>query len=227
MIHAEEVLRKTLQALRQQRELLQSPVHALVLGDWGVGKTTSAMKICKENSDTFYLRVPAEDITRSKLVKLVAYALRAGYRNTVEATLDLLKYTIEVKNLKPFLFVDEARYLFKRPTMLDVLKELAEDPDIGLSYIFLADKQTTKAIMHNPHSLHKRILITKELEPITEKTIKTIVEPLKLPVEPFAKIALARNWTTIDLCFVATVVAKGKMEPTEEAIAKVAQTLGR
>ncbi len=227
MIHTEEIIRKTLKALRDLRDTLQSPVHALIVGDWGVGKTNSAQRVCKGEGDTFYLRTPAEDITRSKLIKLVAYSLRSGYRNTVEGTIDLLKYTLEVKKLKPILFIDEARYIFKRPAMMDTLKELAEDPDIAISYIFLGDKQTPKTMLHNLHSLHKRILITKELEPLTEKTVKTIVEQYKLPAESFYEIGVRKNWTTIDIAYVSTALAKAKLDPTEENIMKIAQMLGR
>lgn len=227
MIHTEEVILKTLQALKQLRETLQSPVHALIIGDWGVGKTTSARKIAKSEEGVFYFRVPAEDIFRAKLIKLVAYSLRSGYRNTVEATIDLLKYTIEIRKLRPILFVDEARYIFKRPTMLDTLKELAEDPDIAISYIFLGDKQTAKVMLHNPHSLHKRILITKELEPLTEKTVKEIAGQYRLPSEPIYKVSVQRNWTTIDVMYVATTLAKSKLEVNEENILKIAQMLGR
>jgi DNA transposition AAA+ family ATPase len=227
MIHTEEVLRKALQAIRQQREVLQSPVHALILGDWGVGKTKSAQKITKEERDTFYMRLPHEEMTRSKLIKLISYSVRAGYRQTVESTLDLLKYTIDRRGIKPILFVDEAGFLFRRQAMLDTLKELAEDEDIGICYIFLAPKDVAKTMINHPHSLHKRIILTKELEPLTEKTVKAITEPLKLPPEPFLKVGLTRKWTTIDIAFVSSIIAKGKLEPTEENIEKIAATIGR
>ncbi len=227
MIHTEEVLRKVLQSIRQQREVLQAPVHALIFGDWGVGKTKSAQRIVKEERDAFYLRIPHEEMSRSKLIKLISHSVRAGYRQTVEGTLDLLKFTIDRRKIKPILFVDEAGFVFRRPAMLDVLKELSEDEDIGISYVFLGSKEIAKAMIHHPHSIHKRIIITKELEPLTEKTVKAITEPLKLPAEPFLKIGLARRWTTIDVAFVSSVIAKGKIEPTEENIEKIATTIGR
>jgi TPP-dependent indolepyruvate ferredoxin oxidoreductase alpha subunit len=82
-------------------------------------------------------------------------------------------------------------------------------------------------MLHNLHSLHKRILITKELEPLTEKTVKTIVEQYKLSAESFYKIGVRKNWTTIDIAYVSTALAKAKLDPTEENIMKIAQMLGR
>lgn len=229
MVHAEQVLRGVVNTLRQIREQTGSPVHALVWGVWGNGKTFSAKAIARENRDVFYYKVPAEEITASKLVKGISLTCGAGMRQTKEATLDLLKFTIATLQIKPIVVIDEAQRVLKRALLLNELKDLAEDTDTHLSYIFLGDQSLPKVVQSTPHSIYRRVVIRKELEQITKETIEHALREKKVSgdVEVFYKLAKDRGWTTLDIYFIASILQKLKAEATEENIIKASKTLGR
>ncbi|QID32305.1 ATP-binding protein [Pampinifervens florentissimum] len=229
MVHAEQVLRDTVNALVRIREQTGSPVHALVWGVWGNGKTFSAHKIRQERHDVFYYKAPAEEVSASKLVKGISLVLGAGSRQSKEATLDLLRYTIASRNIRPIVIIDEAQRLLKRPLLMNELKDLSEDPDFALCYIFLGDQSLPRVVQSTPHSLHKRVVIRRELEQITKETIQTVLKEKKVSgdVDEFFTLAKERGWTTLDAYFTATALAKAGLEATKDNILKVAKGLGR
>ncbi len=230
MVHAEQVLRDTVNALVRIREQTGSPVHALVWGVWGNGKTFSAHKIRQERQhDVFYYKAPAEEVSPNKLVKGLSLTCGAGFRLTKEATLDLLRYTIASRNIRPIIIIDEAQRILKRPVLLNELKDLSEDPDFGLCYIFLGDQSLPKIVQSTPHSIYKRVVIRRELEQITKETIQTVLKEKKISgdAEEFFALAKERGWTTLDAYFTATALAKAGLEATKENILKVAKGLGR
>lgn len=229
MIHTEEIVLQAVKAIRQQREELQTPVHALIWGTWGVGKTFSAQRIAKKFNDVFYMKVPADDLTRSKLVKMIGLAVGAGYRMSLEATKDLIKFHLTTLRVKPVLLLDEAQRVLKKPTLLDELKDLAEDEDTQFSYALLGDISVPRIIAQMPHSLHKRIIIKKELQPLAEKTVEEIIKSVGLKDgQTFYSVAKERGWTTLDVAIVARVISKlSKDEITAEDIKRVAVSLGR
>ncbi|MEM3426717.1 ATP-binding protein [Hydrogenobacter thermophilus] len=229
MIHTEEIVLQAVKAIRQQREELQAPVHALIWGAWGVGKTFSAQRVAKQFRDVFYMKVPADDLTRSKLVKTIGLAVGPGYRQSLEATRDLLKYHLKTLKIKPVLLLDEAQRVLKRPVLVDELKDLSEDEDMQFCFVFLGDMNVPKIVAQTPHSIYKRVIIKKELQPLTEKTVEEVVRSSGLKDgQVFYAVAKERGWTTLDVAVVARVVSKlSKDEITAEDIKKVAVSLGR
>lgn len=229
MVHAEQVLRDTVNALVRIREQTGSPVHALVWGVWGNGKTFSAHKIRQERHDVFYYKAPAEEVSAPKFIKSISLVLGAGYRQSKEATLDLLRYTIASRNIRPILIIDEAQRLLKRPLLMNELKDLSEDPDFALCYIFLGDQSLPKVVQSAPHSIYKRVVIRRELEQITKETIQTVLREKKVngDVDEVFTLAKERGWTTLDIYFIATALAKAGLEATKDNTLKVAKGLGR
>lgn len=229
MTHTEQILRSVVKTIKQIREQLGFPVHALVWGMWGSGKTFSAKALTKENRDVFYYKAPAEEVTPGKLLKGISLACNAGIRQTKEATLDLLKFTLTTLQIKPIVIIDEAQRILKRPLLLNELKDLAEDTDISISYIFLGDQSLPKIVQSTPHSIYRRVVVKKELEPITKETIEHAMKEkgVKGDAEVFYKLAKDRGWTTQDIYFIVSVLQKIKAEATEEVILKASKTLGR
>ncbi len=229
MIHTEQVLRNVIATIRQLREQTGSSVHALVWGVWGNGKTFSAKNLTKEARDVFYYKAPAEEITPSRLTKGISLACGAGIRQTRESTLDLLKFTISTLKLKPILIIDEAQRILRRPLLLNELKDLAEDSDIGLCFVFLGDQSLPKVVQSTPHSIYRRVVIKKELEVITQESIKHVLEEKKVKgdIEGFYAMAKERGWTTLDIYFIVSVLQKIKAEATQENILKASKILGR
>ena len=228
MTHVEKVLLQVVESIARLREESQSPVHALVWGVWGNGKTVSARNIATRKKEVFYYKAPAEEITVNKLIKGLSLACGAGFRQTKEATLDLLKFTLMTLQLKPIVIIDEAQRILRKPTLLNELKDLSEDPDIFVSIVFLGDQSTPKIVQQNPHSIHKRIALRKELEPIRQETIESILKEkgVKADTSLIYKVAQERGWTTLDIYLIASA-AKGKEIFEEEMLTRLAKGLGR
>ena len=228
MTHVEEVLLKAVSAVRSLRETMGSPVHALIWAKWGIGKTTAAQRIAKKDSGVFYVKIPEGDLTRGKLYKLLGLAMRSGVRNTYEGTLDLMRYHVLTKNIKPIFLLDEAQRSLRRPTILSELKDLSEDIDLQFSYIFLGDHTTPRIMSVNPHSIHKRILFKHELQPITLKTIQELMKSKKVPgsAEELFQTAKEKAWTTLEVAFILSALKASKKQAEKETVLEMAGRLG-
>jgi len=227
-MHVEEVLVKAVSAVRNLRETMNSPVHALIWAEWGVGKTTAAQKVAKAYENVFYVKIPEGDLTRGKLYRLLGLAMRSGVRNTYEGTLDLMRYHVLTKNIKPIFMLDEGHRVLKRPTIMSELKDLSEDVDLQFSYIFLGDHTTPKIMSANPHSIHKRILFKHELQPITLKTVRELMKSKKVPgdAEELFKVAKEKAWTTLEVAFILSALRASKRPAEKEAVLEIARRLG-
>jgi Cdc6-like AAA superfamily ATPase len=229
MTHAEQVLTATLQALRKLRTEQAMPLHGIVWGKWGTGKTVSAQKIAKREQDVFYVKAPDGEITRGRLYRLIGFSLGCGARNTYESTLDLIKHHLLYYNLKPIIIFDEAQRLLRKQHILNELKDLSEDEELSFSYLFLGDQTTPKLLASYDHSLFKRFAIRKELQPINEETIGFLIKEYRIKTEPtqIFHYAKEKGWTTLDVAIVLQALRSQKVEPTVETLDKVAKALGR
>jgi len=229
MTHAEQVLTATLQALRRLRTEQAMPLHGIVWGKWGTGKTVSAQKIAKREQDVFYVKAPDGEITRGRLYRLIGFSLGCGARSTYESTLDLIKHHLLYYNLRPILIFDEAQRLLRKTHILNELKDLSEDEELSFSYLFLGDQTTPKLLASHDHSLFKRFAIKKELQPLTEETVRYLTKEYRLQTDPapIFHFAKERGWTTLDVAIVLQALKNQKVEPTAEALDKIAKALGR
>jgi Cdc6-like AAA superfamily ATPase len=229
MTHAEQVLTTTIQALRKLRTEQAMPLHAIVWGKWGTGKTVSAQKISKQEPDVFYVKAPDDELTRSRLYRLIGFSLGCGARNTYESTLDLIKHHILYYNLKPIIIFDEAQRLLRKQHILNELKDLSEDEELSFSYLFLGDQTTPKLLASHDHSLFKRFAIKKELQPLTQETIAFLIKEYRIQADPVQifNFAKERGWTTLDTAICLQAIKSQKMDPTVEALDKIAKALGR
>jgi Cdc6-like AAA superfamily ATPase len=229
MTHAEQVLTATLQALRKLRMEQEMPLHALVWGKWGTGKTVAAQKITRHGKDTFYIKIPDGEITRGRLYRLIGFSLGCGARNTYESTLDLIKHHLLYYNLKPILILDEAQRILRKQHILNELKDLSEDEELGFCYVFLGDQTTPKLLASHDHSLFKRFAIKKELQPLTQETISFLVKEYRIQADPVQifNFAKEKGWTTLDTAICLQALKNQKVELTTEALDKIAKALGR
>ena len=229
MIHTEKIIADTIKILRKLREEQGVPVHALLHGKWGVGKTVSAKKIAKSIKDTFYIKVQ-DGITRNRLLKSIGFAIGCGARHSYEATLDLIKAHLEYLNMQPILIIDESQRIFSNQQILNELKDLAEDESVSLCYVFLGDQTTAQIIASHPHSIHARIVVRKELHPIDINTVEKLIQGnLKVDAEKLYNFGKSRNWTTLDFQLVIQALknTQTQSEIDEDVLTKVAAVLGR
>jgi Cdc6-like AAA superfamily ATPase len=205
------------------------PLHAIVWGKWGTGKTVSAQKISKREPDVFYVKAPDGEITRGRLYRLIGFSLGCGARSTYEATMDLIKHHILYYNIKPIFLFDEAQRLLRKTHILNELKDLSEDEELSFSYLFLGDQTTPKLLASHDHSLFKRFAIKKELQPITQETISHLIKEYRIQADPtpIFHYAKERGWTTLDVAICLQAIRNQKVELTVEALEKIAKALGR
>jgi Cdc6-like AAA superfamily ATPase len=229
MTHAEQVLTTTIQALRRLRAEQTIPLHAIIWGKWGTGKTVSAQKIAKREPDVFYVKAPDGEITRGRLYRLIGFSLGCGARSTYESTLDLIKHHLLYYNLKPIIIFDEAQRLLRKTHILNELKDLSEDEELGFTYLFLGDQTTPKLLASHDHSLFKRFAIKKELQPLTQETISFLVKEYRIQADPVQifNFAKEKGWTTLDTAICLQALKSQKLEPTVETLDKIAKALGR
>jgi len=230
MTHAEQTILAVVQALRKLRMEQSLPLHALVWGKWGTGKTVAAQNISKQEADVFYIKAPdGGEITRGRLYRLIGFSLGCGARSNSEATLDLIRHHVLYYNLKPILIIDEAQRLLRKTNILNELKDLAEDQDLSFSYVFLGDQTTPRLLAAYDHSLFKRFVIRKELQPLTEETTLHLLKEYQISTDPvpILNFARQRGWTTLDLAIVLQALKNQKAEPTTEVLEKIAKALGR
>jgi Cdc6-like AAA superfamily ATPase len=229
MTHVEQVLTTTIQVLRKLRTEQAMPLHAIVWGKWGTGKTVSAQKIAKKEQDVFYVKAPDGEITRGRLYRLIGFSLGCGARSTYEATLDLIKHHILYYNLKPIIIFDEAQRILRKQHILNELKDLSEDEELGFSYLFLGDQTTPKLLASHDHSLFKRFAIKKELQPLTQETIAFLIKEYRIQADPaqIFHFAQQKGWTTLDVAICLQAIRNQKVEPTTETLERIAKALGR
>jgi Cdc6-like AAA superfamily ATPase len=229
MTHVEQTLTATIQALRKLRTEQAMPLHGIVWGKWGTGKTVSAQKIAKREPDVFYVKAPDGEITRGRLYRLIGFSLGCGARSTYESTLDLIKHHLLYYNLKPILVFDEAQRLLRKQHILNELKDLSEDEELGFSYLFLGDQTTPRLLASYDHSLFKRFAIKKELQPLTQETISFLVKEYRIQADPVQifHYAQQKGWTTLDVAICLQALKNQKVEPSTEALDKIAKALGR
>jgi len=229
MTHVEHILTATIQALRRLRAEQAVPLHGIVWGKWGTGKTVSAQKIAKREQDVFYIKAPDGEITRGRLYRLIGFSLGCGARNTYESTLDLIKHHLLFYNIKPILILDEAQRILRKQHILNELKDLSEDEELSFSYLFLGDQTIPKLLAANDHSLFKRFVIKKELQPLTQETISFLVKEYRIQADPtqIFHYAKEKGWTTLDTAICLQALKNQKIEPTVEALDKIAKALGR
>ncbi len=224
-----KTLESVVKTIIQLRETTGSTIHALVYGKWGTGKSYTAQKL----PGVFYAKIPDGPLSKSRLVKILALALGSGYRSLYEGTLDLMRYHILEKSLKhPIFVLDEAQRVLRSSLLMSELKDLSEDTSLNFSYIFLGDHTTPKVYQAHPHSLHKRILIKKELEPLAKDMVEELARNYQLPIDPEIIISTGKEkgWTTIDVAFlfsyIKPILKKQKLQLDETTIRAIAQKLG-
>ncbi|MFZ8785358.1 AAA family ATPase [Thermocrinis sp.] len=229
MTHVENILTGVINALRKLRMEQGLPLHALIWSKWGAGKTVAAQRISKREQDVFYVKAPDGEITRGRLYRLLGFGLGCGARSNSEATLDLIRHHVLYYNLKPILIIDEAQRLLRKTNILNELKDLAEDQDLSFSYVFLGDQTTPRLLAAYDHSLFKRFVIRKELQPLTEETTLHLLKEYQISTDPvpILNFARQRGWTTLDLAIVLQALKNQKAEPTTEVLEKIAKALGR
>jgi Cdc6-like AAA superfamily ATPase len=229
MIHTEEAIISIISSLKRIREEQKSPVHAILYGSWGTGKTFSSQKIIARYDDVFYIKVPDGDISKGRLYRLIGLALRSGVRHTWEGTLNMIKYHLDYLKLKPIFILDESQRILSKYHILNELKDLSEDLELNFSYLFLGDHTIPRILATHPHSIYKRIVITRELQPITESTIETLAKELKVEadVKEVFDLAKKKGWTTIDVAFILQTCRQAKQPAKKDIIEKVAVALGR
>jgi len=229
MTHVEQILTATIQTLRRLRAEQAMPLHGIVWGKWGTGKTVSAQKIAKKEPDVFYVKAPDGEITRGRLYRLIGFSLGCGARSTYEATMDLIKHHILYYNIKPIIIFDEAQRFLRKTHILNELKDLSEDEELNFSYLFLGDQSTPKLLASHDHSLFKRFAIKKELQPLTQETIAFLIKEYRIQADPVQifNFAKERGWTTLDTALCLQALKNQKVEPTVEALDKIAKALGR
>ena len=227
--HTEQVLIATIQALRRLRAEQAVPLHALIWGKWGVGKTVATQKISKLESDVFYVKFPDGELSKSQFYRLIGFAIGCRARKNYESTLDLLRHHVLFYNIKPILIIDEAQRIIKKQHILNELKDLAEDQDLLFSYIFLGDQSVPKLIASYDHSLFRRIVIRKELQPLEQSTIEFLAKEYQIQVDPVQmfRFAQQRGWTTLDVAICLQALKNQKVEPSIEMLEKIAKALGR
>ncbi len=237
MTQAKELLLETIKSIETLRLQTSSPIHAIIYGSWGTGKSYASKEVATETYNVFYVKIPDGSISKSRLLKLLALALGSGYRHLYEGTLDLMKYHILEKGLThPIFILDEAQRVLKNSQIMSELKDLSEDQALRFSYIFLGDTTTPKVYASHPHSLHKRILIRKEISPLSARTIKHLAKNFNLPdkedfIKPIEEFGKSKKWTTINVAFLFSYLKplykKGKIkEVNKTVLEKLAEKLG-
>jgi Cdc6-like AAA superfamily ATPase len=229
MTHAEQTITAVVQALRRLRAEQAIPLHGIVWGKWGTGKTVSAQKIAKKEQDVFYVKAPDGEITRSRLYRLIGFSLGCGARSTYESTLDLIKHHILYYNLKPIIIFDEAQRILRKQHILNELKDLSEDEELSFTYLFLGDQTTPKLLASHDHSLFKRFAIKKELQPLTQETIAFLLKEFNIQTNPATifHFVQQKGWTTLDVAICLQAMKNQKAEPAVETLEKIAKALGR
>jgi type II secretory pathway predicted ATPase ExeA len=227
--HAENILLATVQTLKKIHIEQAMPLHALIWGRWGVGKTVAAKRVSRREPHTFYLKAPDGEVSISKLYRLIAFSIGCGVRRSAEATLDMIKNHVIVENLRPVIIIDEAQRIIRKEYILGELKDLSEDPDLEFCYVFLGDHTTPRIIASYDHSLFKRFVIKKELNPLTEDTVSYLMREYGIQADPalIFNFAKTKNFTTLDLSIVLHALKKQNTEATPEILEKIAKALGR
>lgn len=210
MTHAYQTLRKCIKAIQQiKRERPDAPIHAVIWGEWGCGKTKAIHQIAKEFKIPY---IKAEkNMTVNMLIRKItrAWGTEAGQRK--DQNLDILlglvaRFPVE----KRLMLVDEAQRIYKKQ-YLDDLKDLGEDEDILISFIFVGDTSLKQYLTEGYHSLNKRVLVVP-LERLAPETVESFLMRygLKGNVEALFKTAWEMGLTTLEIDNAFFFLAKAK-----------------
>lgn len=187
--HVYLTLKRCIEAIQNmKKERPDGIVHAVVYGDWGCGKTKAIQQISKE------YKIPCfkaeRELTLSKLIRKIvrAWGTEAGFHK--DQNIDLLIALLSRRAVyERIMIIDEAQRIYKK-AFLDELKDLAEDEECLLSFIFVADQTIKNLLTEVYHSLNKRILVLP-LERINKVTIESALKKYDLQgdVEELTKFA--------------------------------------
>lgn len=225
-MHVEEILKQSIQTIKNLSNIVNSPIHAAIWSKWGTGKTFSSLKISRESDSVFYVKIPDGDIKVGRLYKLIASSLGCGIRFTYEGTLELIKYHVLSKRLNPVFILDEAQRILKKEHILNELKDLSEIPELAFSYIFLGDLTLPKMIKIFPHSIHERILVKKEIPPIEQSSLEQITKDIEVDIDELSNIAKLKGWTTLHCNYLASAAKFTKTPLTGKNIQKISKGVG-
>ncbi len=221
-LQAIESLVKTLLIAKKRGKL----VHGAVSGPWGSGKTLALRELTRRYP-LFYLKIPRENTSRTRLLRLIGFAIGAGAGGTYDFTLDLIKGHIQQEQIYPLIAIDEAQRVFNMKSLLDELKDLSEDPDLNFTYLFLGD-HTLKGFLSakEHHSLIKRILYKVEVSGrLDETVIDGLLREYNVTgdTSKLARIVRKRKWKILDLdniLYLASMKGVKKID-TEEQIEQI------
>jgi len=192
-MHVAKAIESTVKMLLKIYDEKKEAVHGAVWGDWYVGKTKSALKLLKKNKDVRYMKFPEYRLTDSQFMGQLVLALGYPPRRSFAENFDIAIEVFAAKKARLVLVIDEAQRLFAKKRFLSILKDLVERIEVeypaGLLLLFLGDKTLSKFITPHYHSLVKRILIRKPLEPITEETIMEIALKYSVEIKEVKEIA--------------------------------------
>ncbi|SMO77244.1 AAA domain-containing protein [Balnearium lithotrophicum] len=176
--HVQKAIEKTVQTLFQFYHERKEPLHGAVWGEWMSGKTKAALKIKKADPTVKYMKFPERRITDSQFVAQVALAIGLPPKRSFLETLDLIKDAINYKKLTFTIIIDESQRLFEKKRFLSILKDITEELEYpgGLIFIFLGDRNLTKFLYNDYHSLVKRIIVRKQVSPIDRDTVETLLK---------------------------------------------------
>lgn len=219
-----DIILKAIESVRNLREELNYPVHALVWGQWGSGKTYAARKIAMQSRDVFYCVAPVREVSENIFAGIIALSLGCARSKTLEETIDLLYAHISELDISPIIIVDEAQRLPTRPNLLSLLKDISEHPKANLmSFVFLGDQSAPKFIKGD-HSIYKRIIVKQEIK-LNKSAVEEVLRGSHVDAETMFKLAKERNWTVWEVKVLASTLEQSGVPASEENIIKVANKL--
>jgi len=220
--HVYLTLKRCIEAIQKmKKERPDGIIHAVIYGDWGCGKTKAIQQVSKE------FRIPAikaeRDLTISKLIRKItrAWGTEAGVHK--DQNIDLLMALLSRRPIwERIMIIDEAQRIYRK-MFLDELKDLAEDEECLLSFIFVADPTIKNYLTEVYHSLNKRILVIS-LERINKVTVEEILKRYQLEgnIEDLSKFAHENGLTTLDVDNACFFLAKAGIKEIDSITLKKA-----
>lgn len=211
-LHTYEVISGAVRQVKALSHERGFPLHGALWADWGVGKTVACKQVVKDHPDVFYLKFPNRPVEPSNLIKEVLLALGVGPTRGYLQNYDLLTKVLSARGLiNPLFIIDEAQFLFSKPTAMSFFKDLSEDPEVGFSYIFLGDSSMETVLKTQGHSIIKRIRLKLPIPPVDEKSIYKLSEFHGVSLNGKA-YEIARNLgaVTMDVDFALYLAKKAK-----------------
>lgn len=218
-LHTYEIIKSAVLQVKSLTRERSFPLHAVLTSEWGVGKTVASLQVEEEFPDVFYLKFPNHSVDHSNLIKIVLLSMGVGPTRGYFQNYELLTRVMTARGLiNPVLLIDEAQYLFSKPTALSFFKDLSEDPKVGFSYVFVADSSAQNVLEAEGHSLIKRIKVRMNIPPLTEKTVYKLAEYHGITLNGKAyEVALSTRATTMDVDYALFLARKaGKKELSDK-----------